>query len=528
MTLRPYMQEVSRQADGLGMFILLWRRQSGKTTWFGWRCLKLMLAARGSLCTLVSASLNVGAELTEKEAMVWRWIIDDMRKEVGAAGMKLETTGDKLQWDDYLDMLDKSKLEVRLWHDKTSYSRTKIIAPNVATARGYSGWVFLDEFGFIPDFKGIFEAVEPIASSDPNFRICMATTPPDDDAHYSYELTVPPEGMEFRPSARGNWYDSAAGIRVHRLDAWDAAAAGVALYDKQTRKPLTPEQHRAKALDRDAWDRNYGLRFVSGGAAACSLMSLQRAQELGSALKHVVSEDDLPAAWAEAIVTGLPTVIAQDPATTEGEKSNPTALVVAQRHPLYTAYPLVIRYRTADDRKQKAMLREVVEGVRARKASLRRIGIDATNERYYAQQVKREFQQFCPVDLIVGSETARETEHEDAARRMNNKTYTGNLLVNELDDGRVALPPVRWIRDDWRLVVRSKGGFDNQVDSAGNHGDTFDAAKIAAYLLSKRGGPGQCTPVSSGTFSNGEWRRDFWHPDHSRDESRSGEESVHL
>jgi hypothetical protein len=528
MNLRPYMQEVSRLADKLGMMIILWRRQSGKTTWLGWRCLKIMLQVRGALCTLVSASLNVGSELTEKEAMVFRLIIDDMRRDVEKAGLMMTTNIDKLAWDDYLEMLDKSRLEVRLWHDKTSYSRTKIIAPNVATARGYSGWVFPDEFGFIKDFKAIFEAIEPIASSDPNFRICMATTPPDDDSHYSYELTVPPEGTVFAPNPRGNWYTSTAGIRVHRVDAWDAAAANVSLYDTQTRQPLTPEQHRAKALDRDAWDRNYGLKFVSGGTCACSLMSLQRAQELGAAIQSVVVEDDLPSGWDAAIVPGLPTVIAQDPATTEKEKSNPTALVVAQRHPLFTAFPLVIRYRTADDRRQKALLREVVDGVRARKASLRRIGIDATNERYYAQQIKREFQQFCPVDLIVGSETARETEHEDAARRMNNKTYTGNLLVNELDDGRIALPPSRWLRDDWRLVIRSKGGFDNQVDSAGNHGDTFDGAKAAVYLLSKRGGPGECIPVVAEFLEEKRKRRNFWRPDHSRDERPSQEETVNL
>jgi hypothetical protein len=517
MTLRPYMQEVSRHADSLGMMILLWRRQSGKTTWFGWRCTKLMLAHRGCLCTLVSASLNVGAELTEKEATVWRAIIDDMRHEVEGAGLRLETNGDKLQWDDYLDMLDKSRLEVRLWHDRTSYSRTKIIAPNVATARGYSGWVFLDEFGFIPDFKGIFEAVEPIASSDPAFRICMATTPPEDDGHYSYELTVPPEGAEWKPSARGNWYDSQAGIRVHRVDAWDAAAAGVSLYDKQTRQPLSPEAHRAAALDRDAWDRNYGLRFVRGGACACSLLALQAAQDAGRKAGLLAFEDDLPADWTAAITPGVPTVVAQDPATTEGEKSNPTAIVVGQRVDGSTRFPLVVRYRTADDRRQKAMLREIVEGCIARGAPPRRIGVDASNERFYAAQVRREFSGVCPVDLVVAGETARETEHEDPARRQNNKTYLGNLLANELEDGRVQLPPARWIRDDWRLVVRNKGGFDNRVDSAGHHGDTFDGAKIAHYLLSARGGPvsAAAAPISGGIAAPRP--RSFWKPDHSSD-----------
>jgi len=483
MTLRPYMKELSQHADEHGMLVLFWRRQSGKTTWFGWRCLKLMAANRQSLCTLVSASLNVGSELTEKEAAVWQKIIEGMRKEAKENGFKLETSADKLAYDDYLDMLDKSRLEVKLWHDKTSYSRTKIIAPNVATARGYSGWVFLDEFGFIPDFRSIFEAVEPISSSDPSFRICMATTPPEDDAHYSWELTVPPQDTSFTPNPRGNWYTSQAGIKCHRVDAWDAAAAGVMLYDRNTRQPLTPEEHRAQALDRAAWDRNYGLIHQAGGTAACSLLAITEAQRAG-ALTCLAAEDDFPPDWTRFIEPDIPTAIGLDPATTEEEKSNPTGLVIAQRKGSKKAIRLVVRFKSADDRLQRSMIREAIEGCRSRGARLIGLGVDASSEKFFAGIIRREFCGLLPVRLLVASEIPREQEHLKPSERQNTKTFLGNLFVNELEDGNIEMPAARWVKDDWRLVIHCKGGFSNKIDAAGNHGDTFDAAKQANYLLS--------------------------------------------
>ena len=517
MTLRPYMREVSQHADEHGMMILFWRRQSGKTTWFGWRCLKGMAKVRGSLHTLVSASLNVGSVLTEKEAKVWQEIIAGMRKEAEQGGFRIETTADKLQWDDYLDMLDKSKLEVKLYHDRTSYSRTKIIAPNVATARGYSGWVYLDEFGFIPDFRAIFEAVEPIASSDPSFRLLMATTPPEDDAHYSYELTIPALDAVFNPNARGNWYTSQAGLIVHRVDAWDAELVGVHLYDRATRKPISPEEHRAQALDRNAWDRNYGLQHIAGGSAACSLLSLQGAQTRGAAT-CIAAEDDFPPGWTSKIRAGLPTAIGLDPATTEEEKSNPTGLTIAQRDGARALLPLILRFKTADDRKQKAILREAIEGVRAAGARLTKVGLDASNERYFCQQVRRDLAGIVPVDLFVAAEIPGEQEHLPPKERQNYKTLQGNLLVNLLDDHEIDMPADRWVKDDFRLVLRNKGGFSNRVDAAGNHGDTFDSSKIAVYEVIGQSGVAFAEAVQVGeNLSPEEKPRDFWIPNADND-----------
>ena len=39
------------------------------------------------------------------------------------------------------------------------------------------------------------------------------------------------------------------------------------------------------------------------------------------------------------------------------------------------------------------------------------------------------------------------------------------------------------VKDDFRLVRRFKGGFDNMLDNAGHHGDVFDGWKNSIHGL---------------------------------------------
>lgn len=117
-------------------------------------------------------------------------------------------------------------------------------------------------------------------SSNPQFRWRMASTPPPDDDHYSWELIVPPT-EEFPVNPRGNRYESQAGISVHRVDCYDAYAGGVPMFHPKTRQPISPDESRALAFDKTAWDRNYALRFIRGGVAAVSLSHLFLAMERG-------------------------------------------------------------------------------------------------------------------------------------------------------------------------------------------------------------------------------------------------------
>jgi len=283
--LRPYGEEAFRHPAGL--LAWLYRRQAGKSYGLGITALDWMME---TICTVIfaSAALRLGTENILKEAEVWRKVTELMRSQAKSAGYLLGTSADDdagamLDIDAVADLFEHQKLETKLWHSRTNYSRSMVVAPNPDTAVGWTGHVILDEVGRMPEFRDLFEAMEPIVSSGQNFRVRMATTPPPDDGHYSYELLAPPPELDgsFPVNPRGNWYRSRQGILVHRVDAWDCDAAGVPLYDLQTRERLTPAEHRARSVDKTAWDRNYGIKFVKGGTSAISVAALYHAQAAG-------------------------------------------------------------------------------------------------------------------------------------------------------------------------------------------------------------------------------------------------------
>ena len=144
-----------------------------------------------------------------------------------------------------------------------------------------------DEIGFWPDFRATWDAVEPIISRNPEWLMWLATTPPKDDTHPTYELLMPDQ-ESFPVSEKGNWYqtqsESGKGYPVHRVDAYDAEKAGLPLYSLDDGKPVSIGEARAQAVDRESFDRNYLLKFIPGGAAALTLSDLVQAQLRGGNL----------------------------------------------------------------------------------------------------------------------------------------------------------------------------------------------------------------------------------------------------
>jgi hypothetical protein len=436
-----------------------------------------------------------------RDAQAIKAAFDDARKSVKKSKKKFESNGDGLTPDDFAGLFERQKLEARVWHSQTVCSRTRIIAPNPATARSWSGCVFVDEAGHIANLADLLEAMEPIMSSDPEFRLVLAGTPPNDEAHFSYELVLPPEGVTFPPDPKGHWYTSQSGLLVHRVDAWDAAAAGLKTYDPDTRGEVTPEQHRAKALDRDAWDRNYGLAFKPGGTAALPLALLQQAMAQGRG-QCLFAEDDFAPGW-RGLLGGGRIAIGFDPATTEKRMSNPSALAVLEQVGRVFFARLVLVFKTSDPAASRALLREALDLGPGRRA--RRVCIDATNERFFAAGLKQELAGQAVCELVVSSE---KTAH--GGEEMSFKTWLGSLLVHQMEDGLLALPESRYIKEDFRLVTRDRGGFDNQVDKQGRHGDTFDAVKLALHGLLAHGGPAHAEAVPVGSTTGAPLRRAAW------------------
>ena len=151
----------------LRRYMLAWLRQGRKTSTLSEQSLLEMAEHPGRLITFATASLNLGAEMPEKEAQVWQQFLRDMQSWAAQREMQL-VAGERRQVNDadswrqlpddidvggLADVLSHSKFEVRLKHTNTVSSRLKVIAANVQTARGFSGSVKLDECAFVDDLR---------------------------------------------------------------------------------------------------------------------------------------------------------------------------------------------------------------------------------------------------------------------------------------------------------------------------------------------------------------------------------------
>lgn len=455
------------------------RRQYGKTTTCANIALMKMMKNRDHTVIFGSAKLNLSREIVRKEAAVFEKAINAAmaRLEDGKMQLADDKTGRSVQGlthDDFADLFEHSRLEFRYYHTRTSYSRTKVVALRPDTV-GETGDLMCDEVGRIGNWKDVWEAVEPIVASNPQFRILLLTTPPPDDTHYSFEQLAPPPGMTFPVSPNGNVYESVKGVTCLRVDAWDAYADGVTLFDTKTAQPVTPEESRRKAFDKDAWDRNYGCLFITGGTAAVGLIKLMESMDRGERAGCVFALDDLPDGWQRLFDRSQgPIGIGADPATTEGETSNPFGVAVTQQIAGRYVTKLIISFKSADPKKPKGILRELCTTLHPRA-----LAIDATSEVYWATEVREELEGVCDVILVKNSERT-----EVMGERVLFKTYLGQLLVNAIDEDHVDLPKSPEVKDDFRLVKKMKGGFDNALDSAtGRHGDLFDGTKLSVHAL---------------------------------------------
>lgn len=477
-----------------GILGMICRRQYGKSYRLGAEAIDVMMETAGITCIFMSAAVKLGQENLRKEAEIWRGLVKSFRE----AGENLTTTadddfGDMLDADAVADLMEHSKLEVKLWHDNATYSRSLVIAANPDTAVGFTGWLFLDEVGRMPNFRDVWEAAEPFAASNPQFRIRLATTPPPDDAHHSYEILAPPVGLEFPVNPDGNFYRSEAGILIHRVDAWDAAADGIPIYDSETREPITPEQAREKAWDKTAWDRNFGCQFLRNtGQAAISTTDLNHAQARGKdegiavAMFEQIPTDAgeldtmirsyLPPDWARKIGGGQ-VGLGLDLATSDKERSNPSSLTVTEkRGDLITR--LVFAFKSRDEFVTQRIVELVIEDLERAGKRAKGLSIDASNEVFFAQAVKRRLAGRIRVHLVKGGETMTYRGEKSTP-----KIVLGNLYANAFADGRMLLPAGRWLAEDHRLVRRVGGSFEAPVLPDGRHADTFDSGKLAQWTL---------------------------------------------
>jgi len=156
--------------------------------------------------------------------------------------------------------------------------RIKVLAANPRTARGFSGDLILDEFAFHEDSAAIWEAAEPILASNPDF-LCRIASTGNGKHNMFYRMTAGAHAPEENRSSSLIPADderrlaqisgsqpgigvSTLGFKVSRVPRTQAYAMGVPIYDSNTRAPITPEEARAQALDKRAYDQNYECAFA--------------------------------------------------------------------------------------------------------------------------------------------------------------------------------------------------------------------------------------------------------------------------
>ncbi len=499
LKLRRGQRRLHTFVDQYRLSAFLARRQYGKTTTVAGIALKKMMKQRGHTVVFGSAKLSLSREIVRKEAQIMQQALAGMRE--GTARLRLIDNGqsgssalpDNLSADDFADIFEAQRLEFRFFHSNNAsdYSRTKVVALLPDTV-GETGDLIMDEVGRVKNFREVAEAVWPIISSNPDFRLILTTTPPPDDSHYSFELLAPPIDAEFKPNPEGNTYRSELGVQVLRLDAFDAAADGVPLYDDETGEPISPEGHRRRAHDKDAWDRNYGVKFIIGGTAACGLIQLETAQRrgIGECACYVIEDDqrfDEALLWLAARISDKPVGIGVDWATTEKAISNPSSVSVIERHANEFITRACFVWKTGDPDLAEHRLVRIVETINARPKGgrARRLCQDATNEKFFCLRIRKKLRALVPVENVVASEGSGVMDAY--GQPMNYKQHLGSQYVAVLDDNHLTLPPERYIKADHRLVKKEKGTFICDSSPTGQHGDTFDSGKLAVHALVARG-----------------------------------------
>lgn len=500
--------------------VLFWTRRGRKSTTLGSISFDEMSGTAGRTVIAASASLLLGKELVgmtlgaaeqasivTQEAMAIREVFDQgsdekrMQLQVAHSGTNEIYKG--MTAEDFASLYQSSNMEMRLYFDRTRFSRLKIIAPNPATARGWGGTVLRDEAGYTP--AGLENelriATKPIMDTDPTFKLIYASNLCPNDRHPFFEMTMPPPDMEFLPNPDGHFYRGQNGILIHRVSLADAYAAGHVLYDDQG-KPLTLPEFRAAPGNKLGLAINYDLLHLSGGTAAIDLIALLTSQRRGSKDCSFVMLDpndvtNGPNEFRRALnllrdnLTGGKVGLGFDVATTTKETSNPSSITVTEKVGLEKKQRLVLAFKSKKRQVMKEYLTAILEVIRQRRdgGPARRLCIDGTSERLAAEETADDLAGLVPVQLVVASENVVPIPPGyDIEHAVNYKTYLGDCYATAVNENRYALPPDEYIKVDQRLTAKDQGRFVCEPDGDGRHGDTFDSGKLADFAVESNKG----------------------------------------
>jgi phage FluMu gp28-like protein len=259
--LRSYQLPIFRDRK-TGVLLLHWSRQIGKSHVLAAWAVDRLLENPGRLVTVLSNTRDNGAEFVQKAAEFARLL-----------GVACETE-DQSPDVQYQNM----RMEVRITVGGRT-GRIKVLAANPRTARGFSGDLILDEFAFHEDSAAIWDAAEPIISSNPDF-LCRIASTGNGKHNMFYRFTAGAKPVEAEP----NMYVTEMGFKLSRMPRTEAHRQGVKVYDPNTRQPITPDEARARSADKRSYDQNYECVFTDENSVLLTheLISAAEAEDIGT------------------------------------------------------------------------------------------------------------------------------------------------------------------------------------------------------------------------------------------------------
>src|SRR6185295_7278646 len=451
------------------------RRQYGKTTTLATIALKRMCVIPNHTIIFGTARLNLATELVRKqdalvgvtrhafgsrqdiegEAHLLSAIVTDAKPAIVAEQkeLKIADTGTgkeipNLRLDDFAHLFESRRLEFRVYHSPTTYSRTKIVALTPGTV-GETGDMIADEIARVKSWEEVWEAIEPISSANAGYRIILSSTPSPDDTSLAFEMLREPPGRDYSVDPKGNWFESAYGIPVLRVTAWDAAADGVQMYDIISGESISVDEHRRRFRNEEVWERNYGVRDITSGTGAIGLLEVESAQRRGQDscfYIHIKDNDHLRLAKErlQALLGDGEVGCGWDVATTTEQTSNPSAFTVMEKRNEGLITRLICTWKTDNEEVQESRARQLLEVIAQRPRGGRACGlcIDATNERLFARRMQQQLGGLCGVQLIVGSEKKPGTVDD-----VNLKTLLGTNYVDAIQRGQLDLPAHDYVKE---------------------------------------------------------------------------------
>ena len=440
---REYQKPVFEDNE-TGVLVLHWSRQIGKSFTLAAWAVDRLLTRPGRLVTVLSNSKDNGAEFALK-----------CREVLNLLGVAKEAVGFAATDDtvEYSDMRFEVTVKV-----KGKTGRIKVLAANPRTARGFSGDLILDEFAFHEDSNAIWEAAEPILSSNPDF-LCRVASTGNGTSNMFYRMAT--EGF-FKVS------------RVRRSDAWKM---GVKIYDAKTRKPITPDEARAQALDKAAYDQNYECAFASESGSLLTWAMINEAT-LGRGDADIF-EDALPDGYLDKLGVSVSLFLGMDVAATHDY----TVIALLRIDGPLISVVAWVRIRGARLPAQKAVLRPLLADRRVKRAAIDSTGIGLG----LVQDMEDEFPG--KVEGVNFATTEPISPRLMAEGRKSPTARVTEIMATELaaahEDKRISYPCDAVMRDDLRKPhkVRSASG---RVSIAAESTQTGHADHFWALALALR------------------------------------------